>query len=114
LEQRFDNTVYRLGLAGSRSSARQMVSHGHFLVNGKKMNIPSYQVKVGDIITIRPKSKPNKLFKDLAEKLAQQELPSWLTLKAADLEGKVVSQPTKKDLEGTIEANQIIEFYSRF
>lgn len=114
LERRFDNVAYRLGLAGSRSQARQMVSHGHLLVNGKKMNIPSYQVKVGDEISIKETSKNKSYFKGLTEKLQQSQLPSWLTLELADLKGKVVSMPSKEDLKDTIDANQIIEFYSRF
>ena len=114
LERRLDNVIYRLGLAGSRGQARQMVSHGHFRLNGKKMNISSYSVKVGDILTVREKSLQSPLFKNLGEKLAQKEMPSWLTLDVDSLEGKVVSQPGRDDLKDTIEANQIIEFYSRF
>lgn len=114
LEMRFDNVIYRLGFARSRAQARQMISHKHFLVNGKKMNIPSYQVNIGDEITVRDKSKTAPLFKDLSEKLAQHNLPSWLTLDAGALSGKVVSNPTEEDVESTVEAKQIIEFYSRF
>jgi small subunit ribosomal protein S4 len=114
LERRFDNVVYRIGLAGSRSQARQMVTHAHLLVNGKKMDIPSYQVSVGDEITIREKSTGKAIFKGLTEKLAQSELPSWLTLDLSEMKGKIVSMPTPEDLKDTIEANQIIEFYSRF
>ena len=114
LERRFDNVVYRIGLAGSRSQARQMVTHAHLLVNGKKMDIPSYQVAVGDEITIREKSTKKAIFKGLTEKLAQSQLPSWLTLDLSEMKGKVVSMPTHEDLKDTIEANQIIEFYSRF
>lgn len=114
LERRFDNVVYRLGLAGSRTQARQMVTHGHLLVNGKKMDIPSYQVVMGDVITVKEASKQKPMFKNLSEKLQQLQLPSWLTLDASMLEGKVVSFPDKKDVKDTIEANQIIEFYSRF
>lgn len=114
LERRLDNTIYRLAFAGSRSQARQMVSHGHFLVNGKKMDIPSYQVNVGDIITIKDASTSKGIFKGLAEKLTQGTLPSWLTVDSSSMEGKVVSMPSKEDLKDTIDANQIIEFYSRF
>lgn len=114
LEMRFDNTVYRLGFAISRSQARQMISHGMFTVNGKKMNIPSYQVHIGDLITIKENKTAKPLFKDLGEKLAQHNLKSWITLDAAQLEGKVVSLPHKNDLEDSVAANQIIEFYSRF
>jgi len=114
LENRFDNVVYRLGLAGSRTQARQMVTHGHIVVNGSKMDIPSYQVKVGDVISVKEASKTKSIFKGLNEKLKQHQLPSWLTLNAETLEGKVVSVQEKADLESSIQASQIIEFYSRF
>ncbi len=114
LERRFDNVIYRLGYANSRAQARQMVSHDHFMLNGKRMNIPSYQVKTGDVITIREQSKKTPLFRDLNEKLKQKQLPSWLTLNAEQLEGKVVSMPQADDLEESVQADQIIEYYSRF
>ena len=114
LEMRLDNVIYRLGLAVSRAQARQMVSHEFFLVNGKKMNIASYQVKVGDEITIREKSKNSPLFKDLSQKLEHQQLPSWLNVDTKTLDSKVLSNPTNDDLRGTIDAKNIIEFYSRF
>lgn len=114
LEQRFDNVVYRLGFAKSRFQARQMISHNHFTVNGKKMNIASYQVRVGDTIQIKEKSLRSPLFKDIRDRLAQIQLPSWVTLDKETLTGKVVSMPLPEDLEDTIEAEQIVEFYSRF
>lgn len=114
LEMRFDNAVYRLGFAISRSQARQMISHGMFTVNGKKMDIPSYQVHIGDLIAIKENKAAKPLFKDLGEKLAQHHLKSWLSLDADQLEGKIVSLPHKNDLEESVAANQIIEFYSRF
>ncbi len=114
LEMRFDNVAYRLGFAISRSQSRQMISHGMFIVNGKKMNIPSYQVQIGDVIAIKENKSNKKLFKDLGEKLAQHNLKSWITLDPTALEGKVVSLPHKNDLEDSVAANQIIEYYSRF
>ena len=97
LERRLDNVVYRLGIAPSRSVGRQLVGHGHILVNGHKVTIPSYQVRVGDTITIRPQSNEHPLLKDLGERLEKYEPPVWLALDAAKLEGKVLSAP--KDFE---------------
>ncbi len=114
LEMRLDNVVYRLGIAASRAQARQAVSHGHILVNGKKLNIASYQVKVGDEITIREKTKTSKLYNSLSEKLQQSQLPSWLSFDASALKGKVLGRPTVDDVQATIDAKLIIEFYSRF
>lgn len=114
LEMRLDNVVYRMGMAPSRSAARQAVSHAHFLVNGKKLNIPSYQVKVGDEITIRDKSKSSKLYSTLSDKLQQSQLPSWLSFDAKELKGKVLGRPSVEDVQGTINAKLIIEYYSRF
>ena len=114
LELRLDNVVYRLGLTKSRSQAKQVISHGHIYVNGKKLDIPSYGVNIGDIISIRERSKKSHLFKGLTERLAQTQYPSWITFDINELSGKVVSRPTSDDLKDTIEARQIIEFYSRF
>ena len=114
LDMRFDNVVFRLGYAMSRAQARQMVSHGHFYVNNKRMDIPSYQVRIGDEISVVPKSKDMPLFRDLAKRLEHQHYPSWLMLDASELKGKVLSMPTHEDLAGTIQAKQIVEFYSRF
>lgn len=114
LEMRFDNVVFRMGFAGSRAQSRQSISHGHFKVNGKKMTIPSYQVSIGDVITVRDRSKNVKLFKGLEEKIQQHQFPSWLNFDLSKMEGKVVSKPAMEDLKDSIEANQIIEYYSRF
>ena len=114
LEMRLDNVVYRLGLAQSRQQARQLVSYGHIRVSGKKLDIPSYQVRVGDQITVKEKSLQTPLFRDLSKKLEQHQLPSWLLLDAKALQGKVLSSPTPQDLQGTIDAKLIVEYYSRF
>ena len=126
LERRLDNVVYRLGIAPSRSvgrqlvghgfadsrpQARQLVGHGHILVNGHKVTIPSYQVRVGDTITIRPQSNEHPLLKDLGERLEKYEPPVWLALDAAKLEGKVLSAP--KDFEISFDVNMVVDYYSK-
>lgn len=115
LENRLDNVVYRLGLASSRAKARQLVTHAHFKVNGKKVDIPSYQVKNGDEITIREKSLESPVFKDLSEKLKdkEKEIVSWLDLDAKELKGKVIGKPDTKNAGLNIDWRMIIEFYSK-
>lgn len=113
LETRFDNVIYRLGFAKSRQQARQMVGHGLLFVNGKKVNIPSFQVKVGDLISIKPIAASKKIFQNLPQTLAKQEVPAWLALDAVKLEGKIVRKPTKDDLKTQFDLKMIIEFYSR-
>lgn len=113
LEMRLDNAVYRLGLAPSRDKARQLVGHGHFTVNGKKVNIPSYSVKAGETIAVRESSKRNKIFNGLADKLKTVKTPSWLNLEAAKLQGKVLHEPTATDLNVNFNVQMIVEFYSR-
>jgi small subunit ribosomal protein S4 len=114
LEMRLDNVVYRLGFAVSRALARQMISHGHITVNGKKLDIASYQAKIGDIVGISSFSKDLALVKNLDEKLKTHQLQSWLLVDLEKKEGKVLSVPSADDMRDTIEAKQIIEFYSRF
>ncbi len=111
LETRLDNTVYRLGLAKTRPQARQMVSHAMFLVNGIKVNIPSYQVKVGDIIELRPNKQAKKLFNDLSDRLKNHTVTSWLH-REEDTKGKVVSMPQGEDLKEVYDPKLIVEFYS--
>lgn len=113
LERRLDNVVYRLGLGSSRAEARQLVRHGHFTVNGKKVNIPSYQVKVGDLIEVNEKSKASTKFKVLAEALSGKEPPSWLELDKENLKGKVVALPKREDIDLPVEEHLIVELYSR-
>lgn len=113
LETRLDNVVYRLGFAISRNQARELVNHGHFTINGKKVDIPSCQVKIGDIIAIKPSSKKNKFFNNLAERLKKVEVPSWINLDSSELSGKILHQPSKNDIEMKINTQMIVEFYSR-
>lgn len=111
LEGRLDNVVYRLGFAPSRSVARQLVGHGHILVNGRKATIPSMQVAVDDVISLRPQSSDHPLFRDLADKLKKQDVPVWLKLDVEKKEGKVVSAP--KDFEVPFDVNLVVDFYSK-
>lgn len=113
LETRLDNTVFRLGIADSRAQARQLVSHGHILVNDKKVNIPSYSVKTGDIIKIKEKKRPVKLFKNLQEKLKNKEIPSWLHLDQKEFSAKILHQPEVAKMNFNFDMQMIIEFYSK-
>jgi len=112
LEERIDNVIYRLGFALTRNQARQMVSHNMFLLNGKKMNIPSHRVKASDIISLKDNKKNKKLFEGMAEKLGKADLPSWLSVDANKLSGKVLGEPKAEDFEKIIDVKLIIEFYS--
>ena len=109
LETRLDNVVYRLGWAVSRFESRQRVSHAHIRVNGVKVNIPSFRVKVGDVITI----KDPKAFANVAEKVKKHDAPSWLDMNPAKMEAKVTNMPAKEDLDTAFDTKRIIEFYSR-
>lgn len=112
LESRLDNLVYRIGLSDSRKEARQLVKHGHFLVNGKKVDIPSYQVKVGDVVEVRAKSKKSEKFKELAEK-NQRVAPDWLEADIENMRARVVGVPKKEHIDIPIEEHLIVELYSR-
>lgn len=111
LENRLDNVVYRLGITHSRRLSRQMVSHGHIIVNGKKTTVPSLHVKVGDIIAIREGSKKSVLFADMANKMKEYTCPNWLAFNVDSLSGKIQGKP--KNIEGYIDLNTVLEFYSR-
>ncbi len=113
LELRLDNVVYRLGFAKSRSIARQIVNHGHFLVNGRKSNIPSSGLKIGDIISIRPQSADKKIFQNTEIYLKKYNPPVWLELDKQKREGKISGKPQIQDIEIKANLNAIIEFYSR-
>ncbi|AZO96519.1 30S ribosomal protein S4 [Halocella sp. SP3-1] len=113
LERRLDNTVYRMGFATSRNEARQFVLHGHILVNGKKVNIPSYQVDVDDVIAVKDASRKGKRFKDVFEFNSEITTPDWLSVNLEKAEGKVVSLPTREDIDYPVEEHLIVEFYSR-
>lgn len=111
LESRLDNVVYRMGLASSRRGARQMVSHGHFLVNDTRVTIPSYEMKVGDVVKIREGSKIKKIFEGLAEKLKDYSAPLWLNFDVKKMEGSIKDKP--KNNETFLDLNVVLEFYSR-
>lgn len=111
IEERLDNVVYRLGFAHTRALARQMVSHGHFTVNGKKFTIPSYSVKIGDVIAIREGSKSSALFKDAAVKLKAIKKPDWFTFDDTKLTATVSGTP--KNPDPILNFQVVIEFYSR-
>ena len=112
LELRLDNVVYRLGLAKTRRMARQVVGHGHIRVNGKKVDIPSYQVSKGDVITLRERSAQIEMFKALREGTTVLT-PKWLTFDAATLTGTVNDLPKREDIDYEVQENMIVEFYSR-
>lgn len=111
LERRLDNVVFRLGFAESRSKARQLISHKHFLINNQRVNIPSFQVKKGDKICLKKPFK--KCFENLPKLLKKHHFPSWLELDIEKLEGKVISLPFEKDFEKIIDISLIIEYYSK-
>lgn len=113
LESRLDNVVYRLGLAVSRSQARQLVGHYHFLVNGQRVNIPSYQVKPEDVIQVNPTKGDKNYFEQLKKGIADHESPVWLALDHEKLEGKAIGSPDKDTVEHSIDLQLIVEFYSR-
>lgn len=111
LETRLDNAIYRMGLAPSRRATRQMVSHGHFVVNGTKVTIPSYQLKIGDVITIREGSKGSKLFENMSDRLKDYKSPAWISFDLNKMEGKILAKP--KNVETFLDLNAVLEFYSR-
>jgi len=112
LELRLDNVVFRLGLAKTRRMARQVVGHGHIRVNGQKVDIPSYQVKVGDVITLRPRSAESEMFKSLREGTTVLT-PKWLSFDAPNLTGNVSALPAREDIDLQVAENMIVEYYSR-
>jgi len=111
LETRLDNVVFKLGLASSRRIARQIVSHGHILVDGRKVSTPSFKVGVGDLISIRPQSKNLSNFKDLSNILKNYQPPAWLTLDKEKMEGKVLVFP--QEVDGVFDISLVTDYYSR-
>ena len=111
LELRLDNVVYRMGIGSSRAEARQIVTHGHITVNGKKLNIPSAQVKVGDVISIKESRRDREIFKALKE--IKIVMPKWLEFNNETLTGKILALPERDDIDLNIKENLIVEFYSR-
>lgn len=113
LESRLDNVVFRLGFTSSRKQARQLVSHGYFLVNGKATNIPSRQLKKGDTISIKPQKYKKAVFKDIKTIVKKIKTPNWLEFNVEKLEGKLKSDPALEDITVPVEISSIFEFYSR-
>ena len=113
LECRLDNVAYRMGLSMTRRESRQLVSHGHFNVNGSRVDIPSYRIKVGDVISLRENSKKSVKFKEIVEATNGRVIPTWLDLDKDNLSAKVVRRPVKEDLDYEVEEQMIVELYSK-
>ncbi|MFZ1019855.1 MAG: 30S ribosomal protein S4 [Minisyncoccia bacterium] len=111
LESRLDNVVYRMGLGASRRATRQMVSHGHFIVNNHRVTIPSFETKIGDVVKIREGSKTKKIFENLTNRLKDYHSPAWMTFDLGNLEGRILNKP--KNIESFLDLNAVLEFYSR-
>lgn len=113
LERRLDNVVFRLGLSSSRQEARKLITHGHFLLNGQKVTVPSIQVKIGDKVSIKEKSKKLAIFSELPKRLKEISIPSWLKLDKENWEGEVLALPKREDMGINVNEQAIVEFYSR-
>ena len=113
LERRLDNVVYRMGFAATRREARQLVNHGHFTVNGVRCNIPSAQVKPGDVIAVCQKSQASAKFKTLVEEYGKKAMPKWIEKNADAFEGKIAAMPERDDIDFEVAENLIVELYSR-
>lgn len=113
LERRLDNVVYRMGFAASHKEARQLVLHGHFTVDGKKVNIPSFIVKAGNVVAVKDSSKESPKFKALAESAAAQNAPKWLEVNAENMTAKVVALPEREDVDFDFNEQLIVELYSK-
>jgi small subunit ribosomal protein S4 len=113
LELRLDNVAFRMGFGNSRAEARQLVRHGHFTVNGKKVNIPSYQVSVNDLVAVKANSKNTDKFKELSEAAAVKNPPQWLSVNTEMMEARVISLPAREDIDMPIEEHLIVELYSK-
>jgi small subunit ribosomal protein S4 len=113
LERRLDNVAYRLGLATSRPQARQLVRHGHLLVNGRKVDVPSYSVKAGDLVSVRPSSTKSAAIAHALEEVKGRGVPEWLSFDADKLEGRVVSVPSRAQINLPVQEQLIVELYSK-
>ncbi len=113
LETRLDNVVYRLGWGSSRAEARQLVVHGHFTVNGKRVDIPSYLTKPGEVISIKDKSRQSEKIKAVVEANSAHPVPKWLDINRETLEGKVIALPTREDIDLAVDETLIVELYSK-
>ena len=113
LESRLDNVVYRLGYADSRAKARLLVTHGHFVVNGQRTDVPSMTVAVGDIVSVRPSSRKRTYFKELADLAEERNVPNWLSRDLKELAGTVVRMPERSEIDANLGEQLIVEYYSR-
>jgi small subunit ribosomal protein S4 len=113
LEMRLDNVVYRMGLARSRAEARQLVTHGHFTVNGRPTNIPSYGTKTGDRVEVRESRRGREYFKTAAETVKAAQIPDWVSVDAAKLSGSILSEPAREQMPMEFNEQLVVEFYSR-
>ena len=113
LERRLDNTIYRLGFASSRNQARQLVRHGLFTLNGRRVNIPSLQVKVGDVIEVRERNRQSPIIQEAQQVIARRGTPAWLEVEGEKLKGKVIALPTREDVQFPINEQLIVELYSK-
>ena len=113
LERRLDNVVFRMGFANTRREARQLVNHAHFTVNGKRVNIPSYQVKPGDVVAVSEKSRSTTQFKSLLEENGKKACPKWIEKANDSFEGKIVAMPARDDIDYDVAEHLIVELYSK-
>ena len=113
LERRLDNVVFRMGFANTRREARQLVNHAHFTVNGKRVNIPSYQVKPGDVVAVSEKSRSTTNFKSLLEENGKKACPKWIEKANDSFEGKIVAMPARDDIDYDVAEHLIVELYSK-
>jgi small subunit ribosomal protein S4 len=113
LERRFDNTIYRMGFANSRNQARQLIRHNHFLINNKRVNIPSYPVKVGDIIEVKEESRQATSVAEAMETVVRRGIPNWIELEKENFKGKLLTYPNREDLTMPIQEQLIVELYSK-
>lgn len=113
LERRLDNVVFRMGFANTRREARQLVNHGHFTVNGKRVNIPSFQVKPGDAVAVCEKSRSSAKFKALLEENGKKAMPKWIDKAASSFEGTIVAMPARDDIDYEVAEHLIVELYSK-
>ncbi len=113
LESRLDNVVYRLGFAKTRAEARQLVNHGHITVNGKKVDIPSYLIKAGDVVAFKEKDKSSSSIKKLVARIEERKVPAWLESDKDNLSGKVTTLPSRSDIDYDVKEQLVVEYYSK-
>ena len=113
LERRLDSVVFRMGYASTRREARQLVNHGHFTVNGKRVHIPSYQVRLGDVVAVSEKFRASEKMKALIEEFGKKPMPKWIDKAADALEGKIIAMPARDDIDYEVSEHLIVELYSK-